>query len=100
MARGVDEVQGIAFPIIGGIIQLHRRGLDGDAPLPLQLHGVQQLLRPLPLVDGVALLHEPVCQGGLAVVNVGNDGKITNMGKIGHILLLCIRNRKVERYEI
>ena len=85
MARSVDEVQDIRLPILGGIMQGCRAGLDGDAPLPLQLHGVQKLLRPDALVNGVALLQKPVCQGGLAMVNVGHDGKISNMGKVGHI---------------
>ena len=87
MARGVDEVQVVGFAVVGGVVQLHGGGLDGNAPLPLQIHGVQELLGPGPLVHGVALLHQPVRQGGLAVVNVGNYGKITNMGKIRHRLV-------------
>ena len=84
MARGVDQVQGIGFAVVGGVVERSGGGLDGDAPLALQLHGVQQLLGPLALVDGVALLQQPVGQRGLAVVDVGDDGKIADMGKFGH----------------
>ena len=84
MARSVDEVQVIGFPIVGGVVQLDGSGLDGDAPLPLQVHRVQKLLGLLPQVYRPALLHQPVRQGGLSVVDVGNDGKISNVRKIGH----------------
>ena len=80
MTRGVNQVQVIFFAVVGGVVQLNSGGLDGDAPLPFQLHGIQQLLRLLAQVNGLALLHKPVCQGGLAMVNVGNDGKISDVG--------------------
>ena len=79
MARRVDEVEDVAFAVVGGVIQLDGAGLDGDAALPLQLHGVENLVGHLPLVDGVAFLQQAVCQGGFAVVNVGDDGKISDM---------------------
>ena len=84
MARGVDEVQGVGLPVLGGVVQPHRPGLDGDAPLPLQVHVVQQLGLHLPLGDGVAQLDEAVGEGGLAVVDVGDDGKVADLGLVGH----------------
>ena len=79
-----DEVEDVALSVVGGVIQLDGAGLDGDAALPLQLHGVQNLVGHLPLVDGVALLQQTVCQSGFAVVNMGDDGKISDMVQIGH----------------
>ena len=35
MARGVDQVQGVGFPVVGGVVQGNGGCLDGDAPLPL-----------------------------------------------------------------
>ena len=32
------------------------------------------------LVDGVALLQQPVGEGGLAVVDMGDDGKVADVG--------------------
>ena len=80
MARGVNQVQVVRLPVIGGIAQAHRPGFDGNAPLPLQVHGIQNLVLHLPAVNGVALLQQPVRQGGLAMVNVGHNGKITDFG--------------------
>ena len=73
VARGVDQVEGIGLAVVGGVVQLDGAGLDGDAPLPLELHIVQQLVLHLPGLDGVALLQQAVGQGGLAVVNVGDN---------------------------
>ena len=88
VARGVNEVQSIGLAIQGIILDGHRPGLDGDAPLPLQVHAVQQLILHLPLGHRVAQLQQPVGQGGLSVVNVGNDGKIANFTLVCHRMLL------------
>ena len=41
----------------------------------------------LALVDSVALLQKPVGKGRLAVVDVRDDGEISDLGKVGHITL-------------
>ena len=48
MPRGVDQVEHIRLPIGMGIKHPYRRGLDGDAPLPLDLHGIQELVLHIP----------------------------------------------------
>ena len=40
MARRVDQVQFIGLAVLSLVVQLHGTGLDGDAPLPLQIHVV------------------------------------------------------------
>ena len=84
MARGVDEVQGVDLPVLRLIKQVDGPGLDGDAPFTLQVHIVQELVFHFPLGDGVALFQQAVRQGGLAVVDVGDDGKIADVGLIEH----------------
>ena len=86
MARGVDEVQGIGLAVFRLIIEVDGPGFDGDAPLALQVHIVQELVLHLPLGHGVAQLQQAVRQGGFAVVNVSDDGKIADVGLIVHIL--------------
>ena len=88
MARRVDEVQYIGLAVVGAVIQTHGARLDGDAALALELHGVEDLILHLALFNGVALLQQPVCQRGLAVVNVGDDRKIADMRKVGHVRFL------------
>ena len=84
MARGVDQVEDIGLPVVSGVVQLDGPGLDGDAALPLEVHGVEDLVLHLPKLDGVAFLQQAVGQGGLAMVNVGDDRKIPDFCKLGH----------------
>ena len=86
MARGVNEVQGIGLAVFRFIIKVDGPGFDGDAPLTLQVHVVQELVLHLPLGHGVTQLQQAVCQGGFAVVNVSDDGKVADVGLIVHTL--------------
>ena len=79
VARGVDEVQGIGLPILGLVVKGHRTGLDGDAPLLLQVHVIQELVFHVPLRHSAALFQQPVRQSGLAMVNVGNNTEISDV---------------------
>ncbi len=79
MAGSVNEVEGVFFAVLGGIVHAHGLGFDGDAPLPFQLHGVQNLLGHLPLFKHARLFQDAVRQSGLAVVNMGNNAKISNV---------------------
>ena len=84
MARGVDEVQGVGLAVLGLVVQPDRPGLDGDAALLLQVHVVQQLGGHLALLHRVALLDEPVRQGGFSMIDVSDDGKVTNFRLVSH----------------
>jgi len=84
VARGVDEVQDVVFAVVGAVVQTDGAGLDGDAALALKVHGVEDLVLHLALFDRVAFLEQAVGQRGFAVVNVGDDGKIADMRKVGH----------------
>ena len=84
VTRGVDKVEFVLQAIQGVIVELDRAGLDGNAPLPLQIHVVQQLGLHLPLGDGVAQLDQPVGEGGFTVVDMGDDGKVADFALITH----------------
>ena len=84
MARGVDQIQGIAVPVPGLVGQAHGTGLDGDATLLFQIHVVQDLVFHDALLHGAALFDEPVGQGGLAMVDMGDDGKIADLILFDH----------------
>jgi hypothetical protein len=57
----------------------HGAGLDGDAALALQVHVVEDLLLELALGDGAGAHEQPVGQGALAVVDVGDDREVPNL---------------------
>ena len=41
VARRVDEIERVIFTVVGGVVELDRTRLDGDAALALKLHIVE-----------------------------------------------------------
>ena len=78
MARRVDQVQLIELPVLGAIVEAHGLRLDGDAALPLDIHGIEHLLLHLPRRKSAAELDQPVCQRRLAVIDMGDDGEVAD----------------------
>ena len=79
VARGVDEVQGMALPVAGLIIEAHGAGLDGDASLALEIHVIEDLILHDALLHRAALFDQAVGECGLAVVDMGNNGEIPDV---------------------
>jgi hypothetical protein len=69
----------VLLAIARRVAQRGRLGLDGDPALALEVHRVQDLGFHLPVGQPAAELDEPVGQRGLAVVDVGDDGEITDV---------------------
>ena len=75
VAGGVDDVD-------AGVLPQHRGrlGQDGDAALALEIVGVHRALgTSLVLAEGAGLLQQLVDEGGLAVVDVGDDGDVAKV---------------------
>jgi len=88
VAGGVHQVQLISLAILGLIGQAHGLRLDGDAAFAFDVHGIKNLILHLAQFDGAALLDQAVGKGGLAVVDVGDDGEVADMRELGHGLLM------------
>ena len=86
MAGRVHQVELVGFAVLGGIVEADRLRLDGDAAFALDIHIVEHLFLHLALGQAAAELDHAVGQGRLAVVNMGNDGKIADVGLVGHYL--------------
>ena len=84
MARGVDEIQLIGLAVAGLVAQGHALRLDGDAAFALQIHGIQHLFRHLAILQPAAELDEAIGQRRFAVIDMGDDGEITDVFHIGH----------------
>ena len=78
MAGRVDEVELVLLALVG-VLHRHGRGLDGDAALALEVHRVEELGARLALRHGLRLLEKAVCEGRLAVVDVGDDGEVADL---------------------
>ena len=79
VAGGVDEIEGVFLAVGGGVVECHGVRLDGDTALAFQVHAVQQLRFHIPQSDGVGFFQQTVREGGFAVVNMGDDAKISDV---------------------
>ena len=84
MSGGIDKIQLIGFAIAVLVVQGHTLGLDGNAPLPLQIHGVQYLGFHLSIGQTTAALNKAIGQGGLTVVDMGDDREVANVLVVCH----------------
>ena len=88
VAGGVDEIELIGLAVFGQIHHADGVGLDGDAALALQFHGVEDLLLAghLAGAERAGDLQHAVGERGLAVVDVRDDREVPNRGAV-HALL-------------
>ena len=89
--RGVDEVQDDL--LVGAVLPAHRPRqpdvlrLDRDAALALDVHAVEVLRAHVPSLDHPGELQHAVGQGGLAVVDVGDDAEVPDPRRRGEGLV-------------
>ena len=76
VAGRVDQVELVHVAVVGVVIEAHGVGLDGDAALALQVHGVEHLLHHFALRKRAGDLEQTVRQRGFAVVDMRNDREI------------------------
>ena len=74
----VDEVEHVLL----AVVHMHDSdsgSLDRDATLALEIHRVEELRLGLAIADSLGGLKEAVGQRGLAVVDVGDDGEVSDV---------------------
>ena len=79
MTRRIDQVQLVGFPVSRLVTQGRGLRLDRDSPLALEIHRVQHLGRHLPVGEATAVLDKAISQCRLAMIYVGDDGKISDV---------------------
>ncbi len=63
MARGVDEIEGIALAVFALVREGDGLALDGNAPLPFDIHVVQDLVLEGADIGHAGILNQPVGEG-------------------------------------
>ena len=76
VAGRVDQVEPIALAVRRVVEQRDRVALDRDAPLALDVHGVEQLITELAISDRTAALDQAVGEGRLAMIDVRDDAEV------------------------
>ena len=82
MPWSIDKVKLVGFTILSLVIQGDALGLDGDAALALDIHRIEHLMLHLARAKTTANLDKTICQRRLAVIDVSNDRKISDMTEV------------------
>ena len=82
VARRIDQIKLIRLTIVGVIGNADGIGLDRNAALALDIHGVEQLRLHVALVNGMGELEDAVTDRGLAMVDVRNDREVADVGNV------------------
>ena len=83
MAGRVDQVEHVVLAVTRAVFEPHGLRLDGDAALALDVHGIEHLLLHLALLQPAGELDQPVGERRLAVVDMGDDREIADVGDGG-----------------
>ena len=84
MSWGIDKIQQVDRPILRLVFQRNALGLDGDTSLTLKIHGVEYLSSHFTLGQATTNLDKTIGDGGFTVIDMGDDGEISNMRQFGH----------------
>ena len=79
VSRCVDQVKNILLAVCRAVHRARCLALDCDAALPLEIHGIQNLVLHLPLGEQTRLLDDAVRERGFTVVDVRDDTKVSDM---------------------
>ena len=93
MPGGINQVKNIFLPVLRLVNGADCLRLNGNAPLPLQIHIIQHLLLHFSAGQQPRPLYNPVCQGGFTMVYMCYNTKIPNFA-----LLDCHISSKIHQY--
>ncbi len=79
MPRRVDQIEVVGLSVERFVMQRSGLRFDGYPTLFLDVHRVQNLRLHVARLKPTTTLYQAVCERGFAVVNVGNDGKISDV---------------------
>ena len=87
MTRRIDEIEFVNLTIWRRVIHANGVRFDGNTPLAFEVHAVEHLILHLKFAQRLRLLEQPISQGRFSVINMRDNGKISNILKI-HIFVL------------
>ena len=79
MTRCVDQIQVVDLSVFGFVLQRSGLCLDSYPTLFLDVHRVENLRLHVALFKSSAALNQAVCECRFAMIDVGNDGKVSDV---------------------
>ena len=95
MARCVDKVELVGFTIFRRVRQGNTLRFNSNTALALNIHGIENLSGHFTLGQASTNLNKAVCDGRFAMVNMGNNRKVSDVTEIGQGVFTTIK--KCER---
>ena len=86
MTRGVNQIEVINLAVFCFVGQRSSLRLNRNPALTLNVHRVQHLRLHFARGQATTHVNDAVCERGFAVVDVGDDGEVTNVFH-GHYLV-------------
>ena len=77
MARRVNQIEDIIFPILSMIGQGNGIAFDGDAAFPLNIHIIKNLILKIPFIADTCELNQTVGKRGFSVINMGYYAEVS-----------------------
>ena len=72
-----SSVQFVNLTVLGLKLHGHRMRLDGNAALAFEIHRIEHLLLRLPSGNSAGAMQQPIRQGRLPMVDMGDDAEIS-----------------------
>ncbi len=83
MSRRIDQIQDIILAVRRLVPETNGVGLDGNAPLPLEVHVVQDLVGAccghFPVGKRSRVFENPVGECRFAVIDMGNNAEVSDI---------------------
>ena len=79
MARRINKIENVLPAVPGFVRQTDSLALDGNAPFPLNVHIIKELITEFTVTDHFAGLDKPVRQGGFPMINVGDYAEVSDV---------------------
>lgn len=94
MPGGVDKVELIARAVLGIVVQGDTLCLDGNAAFFFDVQAIQNLICHFAITEPTTQLDETISQRGFTMIDMGDNGEISNVAQIGHELDDSVRQGK------
>ena len=84
MTWRIDNIQLVRLAVIGFVHERYALRLDSNTPFAFDIHGIENLFRHFAVCQAPAHLDKTIGQRRFAVIDMGNNREIPDVGRINH----------------
>lgn len=79
MAGCIDKIEFVYFAVFGFVWEMNALSFNGNSPFAFQIHAVENLLGHFSIRETATQLDKSVGNRGFTVIDMGDNGKISNV---------------------